>query len=120
MKNTKNKKVVSDEYIKSPEELYVLMQKVSSLVLRRFKGLGLEPNDVANEVFLKWLESGGKPKRRRPIYKNKLTKPSTPLVLPIKGGMAHHIVLNDVKNLLKNKSRKLLPVTSLDNFKGIL
>ena len=111
MKSTRKK---SNKKIVTAEELYKLMQVVSSSVLRNFKNTKLETFDVANELFLRWLQTGGKPKFRRLIYKGKKTKPSTSLVLPIRANRAYHIISSDAKNFLKSYVRKSLPTISLE------
>ena len=99
--------------LKTQEDLYRVMQCTVKVLLHRYGIFDLEVDEVANDLFLKWLETGGKPKgRRRSKVNGKKTKPSIVLELPIRKGMAYYIIRNDVKNYLDSVMRKKKEITS--------
>jgi len=97
--------IIIDNSKDGQENLYKVMQCVARMLLKKYKIFELEIDEVANDLFIKWMQTGGYPKNRHPVVNGKPTKPSISLRLPIRKGMAYCIIRQDVKNYLSSWRR---------------
>ena len=91
------------------EEMYAVFvraaQVVSSKNQYRMKQKGLTPTDVADELFLRYLQAF-KPRHRSKTYRGKPTKLAVPLFVPVKKSTAYYIIQRDVRNYLQLKTKE--------------
>ena len=67
----------------------------------RLASKGMTHLDLANELFLKFMEGGLAPKHRR---KGKGTKPATDVLLPIKKNRAYATLSRDLLDLVRKRT----------------
>jgi hypothetical protein len=96
--------------ITTNEELYALTIRVvgnlrSATTNTRMTAKGMTHMDVANDLFLRYLQ-GLEPKTRRPVIKGKLTSPTMKLAPPVKKRIAYGIITRDALNYISSVTRE--------------
>ena len=97
--------------IETKEDLYALMVYVAQVFRKhsyseRMAAKGITYLDLANDLFLLFLEGNLSPKSRRPFVNGKATKPSKALELPIDKFEAYGIIHRDLFNILRSPTRE--------------
>lgn len=96
------------DLIVTKEDLYNLIVVASRkfqqpAYAQRLAIKGMTHLDLANELFLKFLDGGLAPKHRR---KGKGTKPANDVKLPIKKTLAYASLVRDLMNLVNRRTRE--------------
>lgn len=89
------------------EDLYYVMQCAAKAALCRFINYGVESDELANELYVRWKETGLRPSHRRSTFKGKPTLPAKVPVIPMGKWELYHIFKSDFLDMLRKEGRRL-------------
>ena len=92
--------------LRTHEDMYLLLCVVAQKFRTpryalRLATKGQTHMDLADEIFLHYMQGKLVPHHRKPMRNGKATRPSIPLFLPVKKSTAYGILVKDMLNLLR-------------------
>ena len=94
------------DVVATEEDLYYVMQCAAKGALCRFVNYNVEVDELANELYVRWKETGLKPSHRRSTYRGRPTNPSIEPTLPMGKWDLYQIFKKDFLDMLDKEERR--------------